>query len=49
MADTVAEIELNSGLHFDPQVVEAFLRALPEIEAVKDNFADEDESRKLRD
>ncbi|MEI6209908.1 MAG: two-component system response regulator [Desulfuromonadales bacterium] len=43
--DTVAEIKRNSGLHFDPQVVEAFLRALPEIEAVKNNFADDDATK----
>ena len=45
--DTIEEIKRNSGLHFDPQVVEAFLRALPEIEAVKIQFADDDVARAI--
>lgn len=38
--EAVAEIQRGSGLHFDPDVVRAFLRQLTEIYAVKEQFAD---------
>jgi putative two-component system response regulator len=36
----VAEIRKGSGSHFDPALVEAFSRRMPEILAVKQQFAD---------
>lgn len=36
----IAEIESCSGLHFDPDVVHAFLRQLPEMVRIKEQFAD---------
>ena len=37
-------IEEESGKHFDPQVVQGFLKALPEILEIKERFADRPES-----
>ncbi len=39
--DATAEIRACSGRHFDPDVVRAFLRRLPEITQIKEQFADE--------
>ncbi len=38
--EAVSEIMRCSGNHFDPQVVEAFLRKIPEITAVQQEFVD---------
>jgi len=38
--EAVAEIERCSGRHFDPDVTRAFLRRLPEIFEIKEQFAD---------
>lgn len=40
--EAVAEIEKQSGRHFDPAVVRAFLKSLPEILEVQNQFSDED-------
>ena len=40
--ETVGEISSCSGHHFDPQVVDAFLQIIPEMAAVRENFADAD-------
>ena len=42
--ESVALIEQESGKHFDPKVVQAFLKALPDILEIKDKFADRPES-----
>lgn len=39
--DAVAEIQKQSGRHFDPEVVDGFLRALPAIRAIVDDFTPE--------
>jgi putative two-component system response regulator len=36
----VREIELNSGTHFDPDLVAVFIRSMPEILGVCETFAD---------
>ena len=38
--ESVALIEKESDKHFDPQVVEAFKKALPEILEIKEKFSD---------
>lgn len=40
--DAVEEIKNSSGSHFSPQVVEAFLRALPKILEIKAEYAEPD-------
>ena len=42
--NSVALIEEESGKHFDPQVVQAFIKALPEILEIKEKFSDQPES-----
>jgi putative two-component system response regulator len=39
--EAVTEIKKCSGSHFDPALVEVFLRCLPEIVSVKQQFADD--------
>ncbi len=41
MDDAVEEIVLCSEVHFDPQIVESFKRKIPELMAIKQQFADE--------
>jgi putative two-component system response regulator len=41
----VGYIEENSGKHFDPNLVEVFLRELPGIEAICERFAEPDDGR----
>lgn len=41
--DAVAEIKRCSGSHFEPSLVEVFLRCLPQIVQVKEEFADKDD------
>ena len=41
----VGYIEENSGKHFDPKLVEVFLRELPGIEAICERFAEPDDGR----
>lgn len=41
--DSVALIKGESGEHFDPQLVEAFLKTLPEIIEIKEKYAEPDE------
>jgi len=41
MDDAVEEIVLCSEAHFDPKIVESFKRKIPELMAVKQQFADE--------
>ncbi len=41
LKDAVAEIERESGRHFDPDVVEAFLRAMPAIQGIIEECAGE--------
>ncbi|WP_277058629.1 HD domain-containing phosphohydrolase [Trichlorobacter lovleyi] len=43
LADAVEEIQRCSGSHFEPAVVEAFLRSLPAIEAIHTQYADSGE------
>ena len=38
--DSVNFIKENSGLHFDPNLVEHFLKILPEVLAIRDEFSD---------
>ncbi|MCA9790375.1 MAG: two-component system response regulator [Candidatus Eremiobacteraeota bacterium] len=38
--DALEEIRRCSGSHFDPEVVDAFFRALPDILAIREAFAD---------
>lgn len=38
--DAVTEIRTCSGRHFDPEVVGAFLRRIPEVRVIKEQFAD---------
>jgi HD-GYP domain-containing protein (c-di-GMP phosphodiesterase class II) len=46
VADAVAEIESKSGVDFDPSVVAAFLSCLPQILAIKEEYAEvQDSSR----
>ncbi|HEX9079614.1 MAG TPA: two-component system response regulator [Desulfuromonadaceae bacterium] len=40
VAEAVAEIERCAGRHFDPDVVRAFLRQVPEMVSIKEEFAD---------
>jgi len=40
MNDAVEEIVLCSEVHFDPQIVKAFKRRIPELIAIKQQFAD---------
>lgn len=40
----LAYLKENSGLHFDPKLVEAFLEILPEIDAIQAEFAELDEA-----
>jgi putative two-component system response regulator len=40
VADAVAELERNSGSHFEPRIVAAFMARLPEILAVTAGFRD---------
>ncbi|MFC4297464.1 MAG: two-component system response regulator [Castellaniella sp.] len=42
--DAVALIRKESGRHFDPELVEAFLRCLPDILEFRDRWADEPET-----
>ena len=44
---TISLIVEESGKHFDPQVVEAFKKALPEILDIKEKFADQPEKVKV--
>lgn len=37
---SVSILKEGSGTHFDPQVVEAFLKSFPEIQAIEKEFAD---------
>jgi len=39
--DAVFEIEKNSGKRYDPKIVEAFVKALPALEKVRETFADQ--------
>lgn len=39
-SDAVAEISAQSGRHFDPQIVEAFLEVVPELLEVKEQCSD---------
>jgi len=41
----VGYIEENSGKHFDPNLVEVFLRELPSIEVIRERFAEPDDGR----
>jgi len=41
----VGYIEENSGKHFDPKLVEVFLRELSGIEAIRERFAEPDDGR----
>ena len=41
---SLALIEMESGKHFDPQVVQAFLKIIPDILEIRDRFADRPES-----
>jgi len=38
--EVLTEIRASSGNHFDPQVVEAFFRALPRIEEIRQHYPD---------
>jgi putative two-component system response regulator len=38
--DAVAEVVRCRGGHFDPQIVDAFLRKLPELKAIQEQLAD---------
>ena len=40
VGDAVEEVGRCSGGHFDPQIVDAFKRKIPELKAVKHQFAD---------
>lgn len=46
--EAVDHINENSGSHFDPRLVEVFNRVLPEILRIRDQYADETASRKLK-
>ncbi|WP_028455625.1 response regulator [Chitinilyticum litopenaei] len=41
-ADVIKTIDEGSGTHFDPRVVEAFLRSLPAFEAIVEQYQDSD-------
>lgn len=45
--DAVAHIRKESGRHFDPELVEAFLRCLPDILEFRTRWADEPETQEL--
>lgn len=40
--DAVGYIQSNRGKHFDPQLVDLFIKALPEITAIKQKYAEPD-------
>lgn len=42
LADTMKIIEQDSGRHFDPKVVEAFIRALPQVTPIMEAYAPRD-------
>ncbi|MHA3904325.1 hypothetical protein ACTPOE_12425 [Castellaniella sp. WN] len=45
--DAVAHIRKESGRHFDPERVEAFLRCLPDILEFRERWADVPETQEL--
>ena len=44
----VEEIQRASGTHFDPHIVESFLKVLPEIFSIKERFSAEEKTLKPR-
>ena len=42
LKDTLGIIQTDSGKHFDPKVVDAFIRALPKITPIMEEFAPKD-------
>jgi HD-GYP domain-containing protein (c-di-GMP phosphodiesterase class II) len=40
VGEAVGEIERGSGRHFDPDVVSAFLRRIPEMTKIQEQFSD---------
>jgi len=41
VAEAVAHIEQQAGLHFDPAVVAAFMQVLPEVVEVRDRYVEQ--------
>ncbi|KFZ39158.1 chemotaxis protein CheY [Shewanella mangrovi] len=41
IADALAHMQAQSGKHFDPNIIAAFMRCLPQVEEVRQRWADE--------